>query len=192
MKSKISQILQDIDIKKEELKQAYRDLMDKHDFKLLNWKIKFSKSAILKNRKFKKPFSKDIFFPKIRHLISMPFIYAMLIPVIILDIFLFMYQKISFPLYGIPQVKRRNYIVFDRQILTYLNWFEKLNCIYCSYANGIFSFAVEIAWRTEKYRCPIKHAKKQAWWHEWEKFFADYGDAEEFRKVFNKVKCFKK
>jgi hypothetical protein len=46
------------------------------------------------------------------------------------------------------------------------------------------SYAVEVAWRTEKYRCPIKHANKIKWWHDWQKEFADYGDPETFKETF--------
>jgi hypothetical protein len=74
----------------------------------------------------------------------MPFIYAMIIPAVILDIFLFIYQNICFRLYGIPLVKRSGYITSERKHLDYLNWIQKINCLYCSYVNGIFSFAVEI------------------------------------------------
>jgi hypothetical protein len=46
-------------------------------------------------------------------------------------------------------------ISFDRRKLAYLNAIEKLNC---DYANGILTYAREIASRTEQFWCPIKHA----------------------------------
>jgi len=190
MNSQINKILKDIEQKKGELIRAYEDLMQKYDFKWIRGKIKFSKDKILQNKKFKKHWIKSILWTQLRYLISGPFIYMMLIPVIFLDFCLLIYQQTCFRLYWIPLTKRKDYIMLDRKYLSYLNWFEKLNCIYCSYANGIFSYAVEIAWRTEKYRCPIKHAKKQSGGHNREKFFADYGDAEGFRKEFHNTKCF--
>ena len=87
-------------------------------------------------------------------------------------------------LYGIPLVKRKDYITYDRKELAYLNWFQKFHCLYCAYVNWFLSFAVEIAWRTEKYWCPIKHAKRMKWWHDWEKYFADYWDVDWFKEVF--------
>jgi hypothetical protein len=74
----------------------------------------------------------------------MPFIYMMIIPTLIIDIFLFVYQQTCFRLYGIPLVKRRDYITAERKHLDYLNWIQKINCLYCSYVNGIFSYAVEV------------------------------------------------
>jgi hypothetical protein len=50
----------------------------------------------------------------------------------------------------------------DRQRLGHLNAIEKLNCIYCGYANGVIAFAREVARRTEQYWCPIKHATPPA------------------------------
>jgi hypothetical protein len=72
---------------------------------------------------------------------------------------------------------------------------QKINCMYCSYFNWLMSYAVEVAWRTERYWCPIKHAKKMKWWHTWEKYFADYWDPEWFKETFcnlDKVKDYNK
>lgn len=33
---------------------------------------------------------------------------------------------------------------------------EKVNCVYCSYFNGLMSYLREIAGRTEQYWCPIR------------------------------------
>jgi hypothetical protein len=114
-------------------------------------------------------------------------------PIIILDIILTIYQYVCFKFfYNIPIVKRKDFIVFDRKHLDYLNIIQKINCIYCSYVNWFLSYAVEVSWRTENYWCPIKSAKKMKWWHSWQKHFADYWDPEEFKKVYNNTKCFNK
>ena len=185
MPSRINQLLSDIENKKNELKRAYEAIKQKYDFKFLNGNILFSKKAKLKLKKFKRPFNKMLLHSKLRHWLSMPFIYGMFIIIVLFDITLSIYQQAAFRLYRIPLVKRKDYIIFDRHILPYLNLAEKVNCLYCSYANGIFAYAVEIGGRTEKYRCPIKHAKKESWNHKREKDFSDYGDAEGFREKFN-------
>jgi len=59
----------------------------------------------------------------------------MIIPAVILDFSLFIYQNTAVRLYKIPLAKRSDYIVFDRKELAYLNWIQKINCIYCSYVN---------------------------------------------------------
>ena len=196
MKSRINNILEEIENKRDELKLEYIKLMDKYGFKFKRWKIVFNKDIVKKNKKLKKSIFKTIFFAKMRELISIPFIYWFYIPVLILDIGLFFYQQIVFRLYRIPLVKRSDYIIYDRWILDYLNLIQKVNCIYCSYVNWVFSYAVEIWWRTEKYWCPIKHAKKSKWWHSWQQEFADYWDVEWFKESFfnieQKIESFKK
>ena len=67
--------------------------------------------------------------------------------------------------------------MIDRHHLAYLNGIEKLNCVFCGYANGVFAYLREIAGRTEQYWCPIRHARRvrapHAHYHE----FVDFGDA---------------
>ena len=70
------------------------------------------------------------------------------------------FQLVCFPIYGIPTVRRKDYLVFDRGRLAYLNTIEKVGCIYCSYVNGLLAMITEIAARTEQYFCPIKHARR--------------------------------
>jgi hypothetical protein len=120
----------------------------------------------------------------------MSFIYGMIFPLAFLDIFITVYHAVAFSLYRIPKVRRDDYIVFDRQFLDYLNVVQKIHCIYCSYANGLLAYAVEIAARTERYWCPIKAASKPFFTHNWYKDFADYGNAEDWNKKFNEVRAF--
>ena len=88
-----------------------------------------------------------------------------------------MYQAVCFPVYGIPKVARKDYLIFDRRYLAYLNGLEKFNCAYCSYANGLIGYVREIASRTEAYWCPIKHARRVVNAHPRYSSFADFGDA---------------
>ena len=186
MKSTISRILQEIENKRKELAEEYERINKKYNFEYIKWKITFSKEQKIENKKKKRSFWQTTKSTTFREYLSIPFIYSMMIPAVILDLFLFMYQQTAMRLYRIPLVKRSDYITLERKHLDYLNWVEKLNCIYCSYVNWLFAYAVEIAWRTEKYWCPIKHAKKMTSSHNWEKYFADYGDADWFKEVFRK------
>jgi hypothetical protein len=113
--------------------------------------------------------------------LTAPVIYSLIIPVALLDLFVMIYQAICFPVYGIPKVRRRDYLVFDRHHLAYLNLIEKVNCAYCSYCNGAIAFAREVASRTEVYWCPIKHARRVLGPHPHYQGFADFGDAEGYR-----------
>jgi hypothetical protein len=120
--------------------------------------------------------------------LTAPVIYALIIPFVLMDLFVMAYQAICFPVYKIPLVRRRDYLVFDRHHLAYLNLLEKINCAYCSYGNGVIAFAREVAGRTEVYWCPIKHARRMLGPHPHYQGFADFGDAEAFRAKADSVK----
>jgi len=110
-----------------------------------------------------------------------PVIYAGIVPLALLDLFVSLYQAICFPVYGIAKVRRGDYFEFDRHHLAYLNALEKFNCAYCSYANGFIAYAREIIARTEQYWCPIKHARRVIGTHARYALFDDYGDAEGYQ-----------
>jgi len=114
--------------------------------------------------------------------VTAPVIYSVIFPFVLLDLFVTLYQAICFPVYGIKKVRRADFITFDRKHLSYLNGLEKLNCMYCSYGNGLLAYSVEIAGRTEKYWCPIKHAKRMAGAHRYYPEFLEYGDAEGYHQ----------
>jgi putative component of membrane protein insertase Oxa1/YidC/SpoIIIJ protein YidD len=79
-------------------------------------------------------------------------------------------------------VRRRDYLVFDRAHLAYLNAIEKLNCAYCSYGSGLAAYVREVVARTEQYWCPIKHARRVLQAHPHYGGFVDYGDGEAYRR----------
>lgn len=190
MDSRIKQLQAKIDQLSEKLQQEYHRLAEKYGFSFNKKKIVFLEAFRKRNRGFRFPAWKYLLPQNIRHLLSMPFIYSMIIPALILDFFITIYQAFAFSLYGIPKVKRRDYIVYDRQFLDYLNWIQKINCIYCTYVNGLFAYAVEIAGRTERYWCPIKAARKPKAPHSWYPEFADYGSPEEWNQKYNDEKAF--
>ncbi|MCB1721992.1 MAG: hypothetical protein H6860_03975 [Rhodospirillales bacterium] len=123
-------------------------------------KVIFEQEALALQREAKMGLVRYFRESRLPVILTSPLIYAMIIPIVICDAFVSVYQAICFPIYGIPKVKRRDYVVMDRKYLAYLNLIEKMNCIYCEYANGVIAYVREIASRTEQYWCPIKHARK--------------------------------
>jgi len=111
-----------------------------------------------------------------------PVIYSLVLPIALLDLWVTVYQAICFRAFGIARVKRSAYVVIDRQHLAYLNGIEKLNCVYCGYANGVFAYVREVAGRTEQYWCPIRHARHVPAPHPHYRRFVDYGDAEGYKR----------
>ena len=123
------------------------------------------------------------------HLFSLPFIWLPLVAIIFLDLLVYLYQAICFPIYGLEKVRRREYIqILDRARLEYLEPYEKLGCMYCGYANGFFLYAKEIAGRTEKYWCGVMHENKPGFKTQASQVaqkFARYGDEDDFRKKYD-------
>ena len=117
-----------------------------------------------------------------RIVLSIPFIYMMILPAMIMDIFLIVYQNTCFRLYGIKLVDRKDHFHYDRRVLSYLNILEKMNCLYCSYFNGLMSYGREIAGRTERFWCPIKYAHRIFDPHPYYDDFCEYLDGEGYRK----------
>jgi len=114
--------------------------------------------------------------------LTAPVIYSLILPLVVLDLFVTLYQAICFPVYGVEKVRRADYIAIDRHQLAYLNWLQKLNCVYCGYANGLIGYAREVASRTEEYWCPIKHARRIEEPHARYGRFVEFGDGEGFRE----------
>ncbi len=122
------------------------------------------------------------------YVLTAPIIYAMIIPALIMDLFVTVYQAVCFPVYKIKKVKRGDYIVFDRHRLKYLNALQKLNCVYCAYFNGLIAYVREIASKTEQFWCPIRHARRVRNAHRRYWRFMRYGDGKDLKERWLKLR----
>jgi hypothetical protein len=120
--------------------------------------------------------------------LTAPVIYGCIVPFLFVDLAVTTYQSICFPVYGIPKVSRKEYLLFDRGKLRYLNALERLNCRYCSYANGLIGYVREVLARTEQHWCPIRHASKVPRPHDRYNHFIQYGDAPAYRQKIETVR----
>ncbi len=121
-------------------------------------------------------------------LITSPIIYSLVVPLALLDLMTCLYQWTCFAIWRIPRVRRADYVVLDRHRLPYLNAVQKLNCVYCGYANGVIAFGREVAARTEQYWCPIKHALKAKGTPRRARSFLDYGDGRDIEEKFREFR----
>lgn len=126
---------------------------------------------------------------RLKVLVTAPVIYSLIVPIALLDLCVSLYQAVCFPAYGIARVRRGDHVVIDRHHLAYLNGVEKLNCVYCGYANGVIGFAREVAARTEQYWCPIRHAMRVVGAHGRYPDFVEYGDAEGYRDGLGRLRA---
>ncbi len=122
-------------------------------------------------------------------LIVAPAAYGLILPFAVLDLGVTLFQLICFSAWGMERVRRADYIIVDRHRLAYLNGIQKLNCLYCGYANGVIAYTRETASRTEQYWCPIRHALRVRSPHARYRRFVDYGDAEGFRTQLERLRA---
>ncbi len=151
-------------------------------------RIRFEEELLRRHRELRRKLLPYVFGANPLVILTAPVIYAGIIPFLVLDLFVTVYQAVCFPIYGIARVKRADYLVFDRHHLAYLNALEKLNCAYCAYANGLIGYTREIAARTEQYWCPIKHARRVIGTHDRYVLFGDFGDAEEYQEQLARLR----
>ncbi|MBL0162556.1 MAG: hypothetical protein IPP82_02570 [Xanthomonadales bacterium] len=182
MNPKIEELLLGIRNMEEELEVQMALARAELQVRIADGKIEFEKAVLKRHREMKTRLLRYILGARPLIALTAPLIYLLIVPFVALDVFITIYQAVCFPVYGIAKVRRRDYMVFDRRYLAYLNALEKLNCAYCSYGNGLIGYVREIASRTEQYWCPIKHARKIIGAHPRYSQYVDYGDAESYRE----------
>jgi hypothetical protein len=121
-------------------------------------------------------------------LLTAPMIYSLMLPLALIDLWVTLYQLVCFPIYGIPYVPRRAFLIVDRHKLAYLNAVEKMNCTFCSYANGLLAYVAEVTACTEQYWCPIKHRIPPSRSHRRYEYFFEYGDGTAYRTQLTAVR----
>ena len=188
MNEKIRHILNDIAALEDELAALIQEQQEQLHYRIEGSKIRFEENLRRLHHEFRTGIMPWLRDSELRNVLSAPFIYVMIIPFVLLDAFLWIYQWVCFPLYRMPKVKRSHYIVIDRHNLGYLNAIERLNCVYCGYADGLLAYARQIVSRTETYWCPVKHARKVLDPHRRYARFADFGDAGEFETYANALR----
>ena len=177
------------------IKQLERELLvelqkkeKEYFYEVRNKKVLFQQGVKEHNKRLVKTIRAYLSDAPLLNIITAPVIWSCLLPALFMDLVITIYQLICFPVYSIPKVKRSDYIIIDRQYLSYLNLIEKINCCYCGYFTGLIGYVQEIAARTEQYWCPIKHARRTRMSHSRYKYFLDYGDGEGFREKNSEIR----
>lgn len=182
MASRIDDLLEHIATLERELEAELNRARAQWRYRIEAGRIRFEHDVRVAHHRLKQSIPRFLRESSIPNLLTAPLIYSMVVPIALLDVWITLYQAICFRVYGIARVRRSAYIVIDRQHLAYLNAIEKLNCVYCGYANGVFAYVREVAGRTEQYWCPIRHASRIRGPHPHYRYFVDYGDAEGYRR----------
>jgi len=175
LSERIRELRRSLEAELEEKQREFRYRMERG-------RVVFEAEAQARHRAAREKLSSFLARTRPMVVLTAPVIYALILPLALLDLCVVIYQAACFPVYGIPKVRRRDFVVIDRQHLAYLNGLQKLNCVYCGYANGLLGFVREVAARTEAYWCPIKHAQRVAEPHSQYVRFVDFGDERAFQE----------
>jgi len=195
MNERIQQLLTQMAALEDDLREALHEQETSMLFEIRGKRVEFEHSVRQAHRRLKTGVFRWLVSNRPQNLITGPVIYSMIIPLLMLDLCVTLYQALCFPIYRIAKVRRASYIVLDRQHLEYLNVIEKFHCTYCGYASGLVAYVYEIVARTEEYFCPIKHARRILGTHSRYPRFLDYGEAadyearlEEYRIALGRMK----
>lgn len=188
MLTRIDDLLNKIKALESELVDELQKQHEEFLYEIHQRRVYFEERIILQHKQHAVRLFSYIIHAPLKHILTAPFIWACLMPALALDITVSLYQAVCFPVYGIPKVRRQDYLVFDRQYLNYLNLIEKFNCAFCSYFNGLIAYIQEIGARTEQFWCPIKHAQRLKSLHSRYYKFVDFGDAEAYRNKLSQVR----
>lgn len=188
MNPKAGEILQRIRELEAELEAELESRREALHVRFEHHRVRFEREILDRQRQFKIGLLSYLARAELRNVATAPIIYSMIVPLLLADICISLYQYLCFPLYRIERVKRRDYMAFDRRQLAYLNAIEKFHCTYCSYANGLAAYVQEIIARTEQYWCPIRHARRLLQTHSHYSQYVDYGDAGAYRKELGQLR----
>lgn len=188
MASQLEAIMEKIKVLERELIEELQIQQQEFSYRIHKRHVYFEENLIALHKEQAKRLLNYFADASLKNIATLPFIWLCLMPFLLMDCVISLYQGVCFPLYDIPKVKRQDYIIFDRQYLHYLNFIEKMNCAYCSYANGLIAYIGEIAARTEQFWCPIKHASRLKSLHSRYQKFIDYGDANAYQAELNAIR----
>ena len=188
MNPKVDELLRRMQALREELEVEFRKKREEIEFVMQGKRVRFADEVQQRQRLYRVGLLRYLRGARWLVVLTAPVIYSGLVVFAAMDLFVTLYQALCFPVYGIPRVRRRDYMVFDRGDLPYLNAIERFNCFYCSYGNGVAAYLREVAARTEQYWCPIKHARRVLGAHDRYPDFFEFGDAESFRQGLERLR----
>ncbi len=125
MNEKIRTLLDQITALEDELRTTLHEQESSVLFQIKGKRIEFEHSIKQAHRQLKMGFFRWVVTNRPQNLITGPIIYGMIVPLLVMDLFVSLYQATCFPIYGVTKVRRTDYIVFDRQHLEYLNFMNR-------------------------------------------------------------------
>ena len=109
MNEQIRQILSQISRLEDDLQQLLSEQQEAFNYRLEGTKVFFEQNIRVAQQRLKTGIIKFLLDSQPRNVVSAPFIYSVFFPVLLLDMWLSLYQALCFPLYRMSKVKRSQY-----------------------------------------------------------------------------------
>ena len=117
MNEKIKGIIEDMEALEVKLKEEIERHESHISYEIKNGYVRFEEEILKKQKEMMKNLLTYLGEIPLLYLLSSPFVYAMIIPAMLFDLLLFIYQQMIFRIYGFRLVNRSDFIVFDRHYL---------------------------------------------------------------------------
>ena len=111
MVTDISKLLEDIHGLQEQLELFFEEAREKFRYTLDDGRVRFSREVQQLQRRYRVSSIRYLLGADWRSVVTAPFIYGMIVPLVILDLSFTVFQQLCFRAYGIPRVARGNYLV---------------------------------------------------------------------------------
>ncbi len=123
---KLQDLLEKINILESELSHEIQKKEEEFFYKIHGRKVIFEEAVREQHKDLVKKIHTYIFKAPLLNIITAPILWFCLVPAVFMDLVVTVYHSICFRAYGIPRVRRNDYIVIDRHALSYLNPIEKI------------------------------------------------------------------
>ncbi len=145
MTDKLSLLLEKIRQLEHELLDEIKKNETEFSYEVRDKNAHFTAAVAEQHKKLAKTVASYVRESSVFYVLTAPTIWLVLVPVVLLHGTASIFQWFCFPVYGIPKVRRSDYVVLDRRLLKYLNPLERMNIVYCEYVNGVLGYVQEIA-----------------------------------------------
>jgi len=117
MNNHLNEILKEFKELEKRVQEEIRRKEEEFQYKIHKRKVIFEEEVLRIHATFARGLVKYILGARPLNILSAPVIYLMIIPALLMDASVTLYQVLCFSIYGIPEVKRREHIILDRHYL---------------------------------------------------------------------------
>jgi len=109
MNTRVDRFVSRIRLLEDELASEHEAQRQRWHYRLDRGRVWFDREVQLAHRRFKQSIPAFIAQGSVRNLLTAPIIYTLIVPLLVLDVWITLYQWMCFPIYGIAVVSRPSY-----------------------------------------------------------------------------------